>query len=158
MLRIDSRVVVTHATFGLLAVAAFWESSNLPRTYWIRIKTVIVAKGADCFSRLHTKHCHIGIVHWIVIVSINKCMYSLYKNLSKIALSTILRLLWGGSHLLKFLVLFSCTWLSFWLGVKWHATNSWVTQKSRGGPILVSLLVSVPIPVTIRSINIGNLT
>ena len=47
---------------------------------------MIVAKGADCLSRLHTKHCYIGIVHRIVIVSINKSMYTLYKNLSKVCI------------------------------------------------------------------------
>ena len=62
------RVVVTHATFGLLGVAAFQESNNLPRTYWIRSKTVIVAKGADCLSRLHTKHCYVAIVHWMDLI------------------------------------------------------------------------------------------
>ena len=47
---------------------------------------MIVAKGADCLSRLHTKHCYVGIVHRIVIVSINKSMYTLYKNLSKVCI------------------------------------------------------------------------
>ena len=47
------RMVVTHATFGLLAVAAFLVSSNMSTADWIRGKTVIVVKGDDPFSRLH---------------------------------------------------------------------------------------------------------
>ena len=44
--------VVTHATFGLLIVAAFLVSSNMPTADLIRSETIIVTRGDDPFSRL----------------------------------------------------------------------------------------------------------
>ena len=48
------RIVVTHATFGLLAVATFLVSSNMPTADLIRVETVTIVKGDDPLSRLHT--------------------------------------------------------------------------------------------------------
>ena len=47
------RMVVTHTTFGLLAVATFLELSNMPTADWIRGETVNVVKVDDLLSRLH---------------------------------------------------------------------------------------------------------
>ena len=45
------RKVVTCATFGLLAVAAYLKSSNMPTADFISGETVIVIKGDDPLSR-----------------------------------------------------------------------------------------------------------
>ena len=47
------RMVLTHATFGLLAVAVFLVLSNMPTADSIRRETVIVEKGDDFLPRLH---------------------------------------------------------------------------------------------------------
>ena len=46
--------VLTHATFGLLVVAAFMESVYVLTADWIRGETVIVVKGDNPHSKLHT--------------------------------------------------------------------------------------------------------
>ena len=76
------RTVVTHATFGLQAVAAFVVSRNMLTSDWIRYETVIIVNGDDPLSRLHIPHCFVGIVHW-----------------SKQPLEAIVYV-WRGSHLL----------------------------------------------------------
>ena len=48
------RTIVTNATFGLLIVAAFLVSSNMPTADLIRGETIIVARGDDPLSRLHS--------------------------------------------------------------------------------------------------------
>ena len=45
--------VVIRATFGLLAVAAFLESSSMLTANRKRAETVIFVKGDDLLSRLH---------------------------------------------------------------------------------------------------------
>ena len=47
------RTVVTCASFGLLAVTVFLESSNMSTADLIRGETVIVMKGDDLVSRFH---------------------------------------------------------------------------------------------------------
>ena len=47
------RMVVTCASFSLLAFAVFLESSNMPTAVLIRGETVIVVKGNDPVSKLH---------------------------------------------------------------------------------------------------------
>ena len=47
-------MVVTYATFGLLAVAAFLETSIIPIADRIRDETVTVVNSDDPLSRLHT--------------------------------------------------------------------------------------------------------
>ena len=47
------RMVIKCVTFGLLAVAAILESSNIPTADRIRGETVIVVKDDDPLSRLH---------------------------------------------------------------------------------------------------------
>ena len=46
-------MVITHVTFGLLAVAAILESNNMPTADRIRGERVIVMKDDDPVSRLH---------------------------------------------------------------------------------------------------------
>ena len=47
------RTVVTHVTYGLLAVVAFLESSKMPTADWRRGETAIIVKGDDTLSRFH---------------------------------------------------------------------------------------------------------
>ena len=47
------RMVVTCAKVGLLVIATFLESSNMPTADSIRGETVIVMKGDDLLSRFH---------------------------------------------------------------------------------------------------------
>ena len=56
MLRIipHFKMGVTHATFSLLKAVVFLKSSNMPTANKIRGETVIVVKGDDLLSRLHT--------------------------------------------------------------------------------------------------------
>ena len=47
-------MVVPCVTFGLLAVSAFLESSNIPTADWVRGEAVIIVKDDNPLSRLHT--------------------------------------------------------------------------------------------------------
>ena len=47
------RMVVTHTTFGLLAVTTFLKSRKMPTADWIRDETVTIVKG-DLLSRPHS--------------------------------------------------------------------------------------------------------
>ena len=47
------RMVVTHATFSVLAVAAFVVSRNIPTADCTSGETVIVVKGNNSLSRHH---------------------------------------------------------------------------------------------------------
>ena len=78
--------VVTHVTFGLVPVAAFLLSSNMPIVDWIRGETIIVVKGDKLLSRLRTFHHHVKIVHGSIIESIGRSVFALYiiKLLSKV--------------------------------------------------------------------------
>ena len=46
------RMVITYATFSLLTIAVFLESSKMFTANWIRGETVIIVKGDDQLSRL----------------------------------------------------------------------------------------------------------
>ena len=70
MLRIVSiiRTIVTCTIFGLLAVAAFLVSSNMPIADWIRDEAVIVVKGDD---PLLGSICSVAVLELSIKVSLN---------------------------------------------------------------------------------------
>ena len=74
------RTVEICATFGLLAVAAFLDSLNMPIADRIRGESLIVVKDDDLLSRLHALGSHVGNIHQIITKSINRTVYTLYKT------------------------------------------------------------------------------
>ena len=51
---------------------------------------VIVVEGDKSFSRPHTCHYHVEIVHGSIIESMDRSVYVLYKTLSKVLSNNVL--------------------------------------------------------------------